>query len=230
MLHGKVEGQRAQGINDPKTSHFSAIEGLDPDHAHDDLSRHAIDRLRALQDALVFFPKTQTGLDSNLVDEAAAVDPPVLHEACGRWLHQRNDRWRLACLPEHASNPVGRELAPLGQFAGKLHDRRPLGIGRSGADQRGGCSRFAFFDRLNALLALAFGFGLGFGLRLAGRFGLALGWRSLRRRLGAAGRVGLHRRAAQRQGQDGRPASACERALPARIAPKKRPRRRVKLL
>src|SRR5439155_26166059 len=78
VLRREVEGERRQRIEHAEIAHLPTVDGLHAEDADDDLRGHAVLLLGPLQGAAVLLPEAHAGGDARPVDEAAAVDGPVL--------------------------------------------------------------------------------------------------------------------------------------------------------
>ncbi len=133
MALREVEGQRGQRIDHAEVAHVAAVDGLDADDADDDLGRHAVLGFGAGQRVGVGAPEAHAGRDADRVDEAAAVDAPVLRRAPGRRQHQARHVRQQARAADGRAHPCAIEVAPLGHVVGELHRVFARGIGRFAA-------------------------------------------------------------------------------------------------
>ena len=61
VFGGKVQGQGAQGIDEPKVAHVPPKISFHPNDAHHQLGGHTVGLLGPLQCVLVLLPKSQPG-------------------------------------------------------------------------------------------------------------------------------------------------------------------------
>ena len=129
----KIEGQGGQSIHHTEVAHVAAIDGLHPDDADDDLCRYAELCFGALQGGSILAPKFHASLNANRVDEAAAVDAPILpdHARAGglhgthKTLHSGDE----AGLADGLAHPFFVEISALGHVVCKAHDFFAVCIG-----------------------------------------------------------------------------------------------------
>ena len=136
---GEVKGQGGQRVDHAEVAHVLAVDGLDPQDAHDDFLRHAEFLLGTLQRAGMFLPEAQPGAHAHRLDEAGAVGLPVLGRALGRWQHQALHCGQQARLADALAHPGRVQVAARGQVVGKLHGVGTVGVGRMG------CGFWVFF-------------------------------------------------------------------------------------
>jgi hypothetical protein len=127
MAGREVEGQGGQRVHHAKAAGVATIDGFHADDADDDFSRYAVFFLGAIQCLLVFQPEAPAGLNAHRVDEAAAVDAPVLDESLGGRLHQPYHGGVVTRLADRIAHPVGVQVAACSHVVGKLHG---FGAGR----------------------------------------------------------------------------------------------------
>ena len=89
VFGGKVQGQGAQGVDQPKVAHVPAIVSFYTDDAHHQFSRHAIALLGALQHLGMLLPKRQASGDAARLDKALSIGLPVFGAGCGRGQKRR---------------------------------------------------------------------------------------------------------------------------------------------
>ena len=173
---GEVEAQRGQGVDHAEVAHLLAVDGLHADDADDDFGRHAVLLFSTRQRGGIGLPEAGSGADANGLDEAAAVDAPVLGRALGSRRHQAGHLRQKARLGDGVAHPVHRQVVAHRNVGSHLHGVRPFAVGRAalhglghgGAACRrggGGSGRALFRGRFGRGLGRA---GLG-GRRLAGQ-------------------------------------------------------------
>jgi hypothetical protein len=88
VLGGKVQGQGAQGVDQPKVPHVPAVVSFHANDAHHQFRRHTVAQLGALQGLGVLLPKRQPSGNPAWLDKARSIGLPVFGAGRGRWQNQ----------------------------------------------------------------------------------------------------------------------------------------------
>ena len=122
VFGGKVQGQGAQGIDQPEVAHVPAKVGFHADDAHHQFGGHAETLLSALQCLAVLLPKRQASSDAARFDKALSVGLPIFSAGRGRWQDQRRQAVQSQSMGNVAAHPWCRQLVCLRYALGQgLH-------------------------------------------------------------------------------------------------------------
>ena len=127
---GEIEGQRGQRVQHAVAAQLLAVQGFHADDADDDLCRHAVLPFGALQRRAVGLPERDAGADADRVDEAAAIQAPVLGGSPRRWQHQARDARQVVRLADGLAHPFAVQVAAFGHVVGPAHHVLAGGVGR----------------------------------------------------------------------------------------------------
>ena len=119
---------------------MAAIDGFYSNDAHDDMRRHAVFALGALQSRHVLAPELHPGPDANRFDETTAIRRPIAAHPAPRWQDQARHAGQEIGIANGVAHIGFGQAYALGNLLDLLHHVRALGVA---ARQRHGLGKSA---------------------------------------------------------------------------------------